>query len=45
MSGKAGNNAGASYVHFSTGHEDLVHDVAYGTSLRPPEELQFLTQL
>ena|SRR5690554_552410 len=35
MSGKAGNNAGASYVHFSTGHEDLVHDVAYGTSFNP----------
>lgn len=31
MSAKSVSANTNSYVHFTTGHEDLVHDVAYGT--------------
>jgi nucleoporin SEH1 len=34
MSVKSAPSNPNSYVHFSTGHEDLVHDVAYGPSPR-----------
>lgn len=40
MSAKSISTNTNSYIHFSTGHEDLVHDVAYGSHPGRRHQLQ-----